>query len=52
MNEAEEYIEILKEQLEEKSRHLNALAKLIQEKDQELLLMKELLKGNSRMQDL
>lgn len=48
MNEPDEYIEILKEQLEDKSRLVEALVQQIKEKDQIILLQKELLKGNSR----
>jgi len=51
-NECEEYVNVLKEQLDEKSRHIHALTNLLLDKDQEILLMKELLKGNTRMQDL
>jgi len=49
--ECQEYQDILKEQLEDKSRLVEAMTQLIREKDQEILLMKELLKGNTRMQD-
>jgi len=52
MTEPEEYIEILKEQLEDKSRLIESMTQLIREKDQEILLMKELLNGNKRMSDL
>lgn len=38
MSEAEEYIQILKEQLEEKSRLVNVLTELVKQKDQELIL--------------
>ena len=50
--ESEEYIEILKDQVESKADLIAAFSKLVKEKDQEILLMKELLKGNTRMQDL
>jgi len=48
MIEAEEYIEVLKEQLEEKSRLIQAMSTMIVEKDQEIILMKELLKDHPR----
>lgn len=51
MAELEEYIEILKEQLEEKSKLANRLIQTIQEKDQEIILLKDLLNGNSRGKD-
>jgi len=50
--ECQEYQEILKEQLEDKARLVEKLTQLVREKDQEILLMKELLRGNTRMQDL
>jgi len=47
-NECEEYVNVLKEQLEDKSRLIESLTQLIREKDQIILMQKELLKGNSR----
>lgn len=46
--ENEQYINSLKEQLEDKSRLVNSLAELLRQREQELLLANELLKGNSR----
>jgi len=50
--ECQEYQDILKEQLEDKARLIESMTQLIRDKDQEILLMKELLKGNQRMNDL
>lgn len=48
MNEPEEYIEILKEQLETKARLIESMSQLIREKDQEIILLKEALRVNPR----
>lgn len=48
MSEPEEYIEILKEQLEEKSRLIQSLTELVILREEQIFNLKELLKGNSR----
>lgn len=50
--ECQEYQDILKEQLEDKARLVEALTQQIREKDQIIIMQKDLLKGNTRMQDL
>ena len=51
-DESEEYIFALKEQIEDKNRLIQSMSQMIAEKDQIILMQKELLKGNSRMSDL
>ena len=46
--ECQEYQDILKEQLEDKSRIVESMSQLIREKDQEIILLKEALRVNPR----
>ena len=49
--ECQEYQDILKEQLEDKSRLVEAMTQLIREKDQIILMQRELLRVNPRGMD-